>query len=74
VQEQVDDLLKEKIMKKIVGENVFLDSFPCFLLSIFLQLQSKSKKNQQQQICKRIVAKWRSNGRGKEIFDLLQEV
>src|SRR5919201_4082034 len=43
-------------------------------IELKLQLQSKSKNNQQQQICKSIVGKWRSDGQGKEIFDLLQEV
>jgi hypothetical protein len=43
-------------------------------IELKLHLQSKSKNNQQQQICKSIVGKWRSDGQGKEIFDLLQEV
>ena len=43
-------------------------------IELKLQLQSKSKNNQRQQICKGIVGKWRSDGQGKEIFDLLQEV
>ena len=43
-------------------------------IELKLQLQSKNKNNQRQQICKGIVGKWRSDGQGKEIFDLLQEV
>jgi hypothetical protein len=43
-------------------------------IELKLELQSKSKNNQRQQICKCIVGKWRSDGQGKEIFDLLQEV
>jgi thiamine kinase-like enzyme/SAM-dependent methyltransferase len=42
------------------------------IAAIELNLQLGNKNNPQQKISKSIVGKWRKDGRGKEIFDLLQ--